>query len=374
MNGTNSCLLGYEKHDQMTVTDYPCVYSVEKVKDRTDSPAFSLSFMARLLERTSQDPSRKKHGEYLHEMLARSFISHIDFARLSRTPDVSAAPAAKIPRYGVPAPTIDHRILVTPSELVTLVSGLLASQPQGEDGELLPLFVDRLTSQVDTLPVDALNTLWVPFLYTLLPKLAERGIPDHAPRYQALFSAILTAYATKYVRREPAEEQNLIRRQVACGCRDCIPLNLFLANPRAKVEHFTIGKERRQHLHRQIDAARIDCSHLTNHTGRTHTMVVTKTFPADDAARRSWTARRTAAQQHMKEFRRTELMALLGQEQFDKLVLMKDLSAAGTAPLGELSANQQPRQAPTGVRLRQVSGVKRRRDDAEKVVIDLTSD
>lgn len=222
--------------------------------------------------------------------------------------------------------------------------------------------------------MEVLNTLWVPFLYTLLPKLVERGMPNHSSRYQALFSTLLTAYATKYVRREPAKGQNLIRRQVACSCRDCTSLNTFLADSRAKVQSFTIGKDRRRHLHQQLEAARIDCSHVTDHTGRTHTMVVTKTFRANDAARRQWKERRTAAWQHMKEFQRTELVALLGEGQYDELVLMKDLSAAGTAALGELSANHQPRLAPTVVRPRQVSGVKRSRADAEQVVIDLTSD
>jgi len=62
-----------------------------------------------------------------------------------------------------------------------------------------------------------------------------------------------------------------------CTCEDCVALGQFLRDPAARVGRFPIRKERRQHLHRQIDHHRCDCTHETERKGSPQTLVCTKT-------------------------------------------------------------------------------------------------
>lgn len=45
-----------------------------------------------------------------------------------------------------------------------------------------------------------------------------------------------------------------------------------------------MGKQRRQHLHQQLDNLRIDCTHDTERYGNPQTLVVTKTSGAQTEA------------------------------------------------------------------------------------------
>jgi hypothetical protein len=69
-----------------------------------------------------------------------------------------------------------------------------------------------------------------------------------------------------------AREANL-----ACKCEDCRALTRFLHDPTARVGRFPIRKERRQHLHEQIDMRKLDCTHVTERKGSPQTLVCTKT-------------------------------------------------------------------------------------------------
>lgn len=65
--------------------------------------------------------------------------------------------------------------------------------------------------------------------------------------------------------------------KLECKCADCRALTLFLQDPAAQVGRFPLRKERRQHLHQQIDRQRLDCTHETQRTGSPQTLVCTKT-------------------------------------------------------------------------------------------------
>jgi hypothetical protein len=64
---------------------------------------------------------------------------------------------------------------------------------------------------------------------------------------------------------------------LACSCEDCRALSQFLRDPVARVGRFPLRKDRRQHLHRQIDHHGCDCTHLTERKGSPQTLVCTKT-------------------------------------------------------------------------------------------------
>lgn len=62
-----------------------------------------------------------------------------------------------------------------------------------------------------------------------------------------------------------------------CKCEDCRELARFLRNPAAAVGRFPLRKERRQHLHQQIEHHQLDCTHETERKGSPQTLVCTKT-------------------------------------------------------------------------------------------------
>lgn len=62
-----------------------------------------------------------------------------------------------------------------------------------------------------------------------------------------------------------------------CNCEDCQALSRFLRDPTQRVGRFPIRKERRQHLHQQIQRHGCDCTHVTERRGSPQTLVCTKT-------------------------------------------------------------------------------------------------
>lgn len=63
---------------------------------------------------------------------------------------------------------------------------------------------------------------------------------------------------------------------IKCACADCQELQQFLRDPQEQVHRFRVRKERRQHLHQQIDAHRCDMTHVTDRRGSPQTLVCTK--------------------------------------------------------------------------------------------------
>ncbi len=60
-------------------------------------------------------------------------------------------------------------------------------------------------------------------------------------------------------------------------CADCLELAEFARDPEAQVHRFKAGKDRRHHLHQQIDGLKLDMTHVTEREGRPFTLVCTKT-------------------------------------------------------------------------------------------------
>ena len=60
-------------------------------------------------------------------------------------------------------------------------------------------------------------------------------------------------------------------------CSDCQDLARFLSDPVKQVGRFKMAKNRRMHLHRQLDGGGVDASHTTERVGSPQTLVVTKT-------------------------------------------------------------------------------------------------
>jgi len=65
--------------------------------------------------------------------------------------------------------------------------------------------------------------------------------------------------------------------KIVCRCDDCRELQAFALDPAAQTHRFRVRKERRQHLHQQIDRYRLDMTHVTVRTGSPQTLVGSKT-------------------------------------------------------------------------------------------------
>jgi hypothetical protein len=75
---------------------------------------------------------------------------------------------------------------------------------------------------------------------------------------------------------EPPEDWKR-EAKLSCKCEDCAALSRFLRDPAERVGRFPLNKQRRQHLHRQIDQHRCDVTHVTERKGSPQTLVCTKT-------------------------------------------------------------------------------------------------
>ncbi len=76
--------------------------------------------------------------------------------------------------------------------------------------------------------------------------------------------------------------------KLGCKCEDCVALSRFLRDPTERVGRFPMNKQRRQHLHQQIDKHRCDVTHVTERKGSPQTLVCTKTQESYERRRRQY--------------------------------------------------------------------------------------
>ncbi len=65
--------------------------------------------------------------------------------------------------------------------------------------------------------------------------------------------------------------------RIRCTCGDCRELKTFLFNPVEQTHRFRLRKDRRRHLHQQIQRHDLDMTHETERRGSPQTLVCTKT-------------------------------------------------------------------------------------------------
>ena len=109
--------------------------------------------------------------------------------------------------------------------------------------------------------------------------------------HEHVVEALLAATA-----EEPAEPSDW-RQAVTLShqCEDCLGLQAFANDPESQAHRFSVNKERRRHLHVQIDRTdhvegRLDMTHVTERKGRPYTLVCTKTRAGHERAVRQYAA------------------------------------------------------------------------------------
>ncbi|KAK7409253.1 hypothetical protein QQX98_008563 [Neonectria punicea] len=352
-------------NDSFTLLSATVVARIEK---KHDVAAFVLAFLARLREQSTKGALPLEQSMQLHQTVARSFNTWTDFTQIRSDAGAQLTDGLyKRPRYytSVPSHEPGFQTTINLQELVDYFSAIV--QKSTETDDLAELLVSKIVADA---PRFNSYALWIPFLRSLIPILTSNAIPLNTACYQQLFLTVMKAYVNRYVGLQPTKDKSLIRPNVRCSCADCERLNAFLSNATQTTARFSMNKQRRQHLHQQLDGARIDCGHATERIGSPQTLVVTKRFQQNDSARREWAARRAKAAEEFGLFDHGHLRVLLGSE-YSKIVNTEEMSAVRlprasvTAPLPTTS---QPNPSPL------VSRTKRKAPPMEADVIDLTSD
>ncbi|KAK2014117.1 2OG-Fe(II) oxygenase superfamily protein [Colletotrichum eremochloae] len=283
-------------------------------------PAFTLEFLSTLFSYAREKKFPVKEALELHKRVAKDFVAKLDFGKVHDTKTEEQTPKAPRRSYGQTAPestTVTHNDLaVAPTSLLNLFFDLIKlSRPPHED-LVMPLAMKLVGFAPKMQPAD-FNPLWIPFLQQLVTVLEKTMIPLTTPRYQQIFGAVLESYCDNYVGQKqvtqaPALHGDMhVHARSRCACHHCCTLNHFLENPGEYVCRFSVDKRTRYHLHQQIERNAIQCSHETDRSVRTETLVVTKFREMEE---RKYAEKQKEAAERFQEFDQTKLGLLLGED------------------------------------------------------------
>ena len=112
----------------------------------------------------------------------------------------------------------------------------------------------------------------VKVMYKWVPK-----VPSAQPAASRLLQHCVTELRAATTQPIEAPKDWTRDAQLGCKCEDCRALSRFLRDPEQRVGRFSIRKDRRRHLHQQIEKHRCDCTHVSERVGSPQTLVCTKT-------------------------------------------------------------------------------------------------
>ncbi|KAJ6187049.1 hypothetical protein N7519_001957 [Penicillium mononematosum] len=284
------------------------------VETRLPDTSFIFAFLSRLDQRTTEGAFPTEDGTDLYKQVAKLFVDKIDVRTLTSDSDELSAKAARLaysPEEPQPA-SLPKSSVVTHEILAKFFSTLI--RITSDSDSIVGVLSRRICSHAPAIEASAFHSLWLPFLHALVRVCEANSIPTSTPDYQQIFAAILKAYINNYVGERPSHDGNYVRPTVGHCCADCISLNRFLSDPTRTVGRFSVNQKRRQHLHRRLDAAGIDCTHETERSGSPQTFVVTKSFRRHERDFAAWRKRKAEAGVKLLDFNKTDLIAWFGEE------------------------------------------------------------
>ncbi|KAH0368264.1 hypothetical protein KCU65_g4169, partial [Aureobasidium melanogenum] len=339
---------------------------------------FMIAFLAKIFERS----------ELLSENLSSIYRPLVNIVvtnfSLRKSQPLQPRPTYTYGAYGASRVHQDTRKPALDGQVLAKALGYLMDSQLNDYGQLLITRVIAETATMD--PQDYEHTI-VPFLKGIITRLIDGK--DGIVMYEDLFQTCLSQYIFRFVGQEPVQI-NWSRNPVRCNCRDYMDLNAFLRSPVDRVKQIRVSKQRRHHLHSQLDAY-TDCTHITAH-GYIETMVVTKQGKSFEEKLKTWTSKaksaltalRSLEDQEATSSSPSQLRKLLGNKYADIMALrtVRIMAAAQQQP-------SQPMRTPTAAssstsnaatagasmstatqsNIPQVAGRKRK-----AVVIDLTDD
>jgi hypothetical protein len=118
-------------------------------------------------------------------------------------------------------------------------------------------------------------TLIVPALQLLRERNCDAVLSDREFRRLWNHSAEFLLARSEQPPEAPKDWRQNVK--IICRCDDCRELLAFALDPATQTHRFRVRKERRQHLHQQIDRQRLDMTHVTERAGSPQTLVCPKT-------------------------------------------------------------------------------------------------
>ncbi|RYP90606.1 hypothetical protein DL770_003273 [Monosporascus sp. CRB-9-2] len=287
-------------------------------------------FLLGLLKALRQSIKRRQVSEEearpIYEALSRMALKYLSLTTATAT---KKAPFVPGPHWLLSASTIRDRTAavnyLTPEAMVRFLSSLF----EYKLGEHLQMFAGRVHTEAKCIKGEYFGSLWMPLFQDLSALLEQHKVPLTTPLWQQAFQSLLRAYLRNFVGKRPPKGDHG-SQQVSCLCGDCFVLNRFLADARQTKGRFPMSKQRRQHLHNQLDNHGIDCTHETERRGNPQTLIVTKTTKKWDAAIAQWNERRAQAEIQLEAFDQAKLRLLLA-DQYNEIRSMSLLEEPPTA-------------------------------------------
>lgn len=291
------------------------------------------------LFRSGYFPDRDGQRAELFEAPAEAFVSAMDPCTFLSEDTVTqrATKAARLSTYVQSARTHEEGQGKIWDMSLDDLREFMAILVQHGHQALADRFFYRLVSQVDRIPVPEFHGLWLPLLDGLLVLLETAdGVALATGKYRTVFTSILCTYLKAYVGPQPVATSTLVRPAVSCRCNDCQSLNAFLVDPSLKSGRFPMGKQRRQHLHQQLDRAVVDVTHETERWGNPQTLVVTKANRQQQARATAWKQRRAyAASRVLGLCDQDALRSVLGPEVYVLVIQGQPFEPFAPPPLAE---------------------------------------
>lgn len=123
----------------------------------------------------------------------------------------------------------------------------------------------------------------------LADALAAADVDLEGPGIMALREQVRAELEAELAQPPRGLDDWSIRAEGRCTCRLCTSLAEFLEAPDRVVLEWPLAKEKRRHVHREVEARRLPVSHATRRQGRPYTLVLEKTralFQRDRERRR----------------------------------------------------------------------------------------
>ena len=200
-----------------------------------------------------------------------------------------------------------------------------------QDERLCCTSIPKLVEQTSGASAEKLLHILLPFLRRTQAQIEHNWDDLGFGMLGYLFTNTIDRFLRNYVQDQPAGVYYWSRPTVSCDCNDCFELNLFHTSVTQESRRFQVSKNRRQHLHVQLDRSRADCTHESMYVGIQRVLVVTKRNRGKmkyDA----WLVRCRQAHEELTSFDQDVLRQLLKQNYAGTMALALVVFDAASSP------------------------------------------
>lgn len=253
------------------------------------SPRLCLNMLGALRTKARNSATKSRNYQRLYQNIALKFLASCKFEEV-----LSLRPRPPVPGT-ITTPSRGGEWFVTPDQLLTFLSDSIemsADEPNG--------FLDQVWTRLFMLdykrmwPVD-IQCSWIPLLQGLVNLLPRAGYALTDPLCRELYHSFLEVYIETYVGKPPTQSRSYVRSGVNCSCQDCRFVNAFLADGRQTHVLMAVNQQRRSHIARMLDSARVDYTCQVIKDRSPHKLNIVKSFSQVIGAEKAWIARRDDA-------------------------------------------------------------------------------